>query len=218
VIKLGGSLAESMRLSAILEVVGEARISLVVVPGGGAFADAVRRAQADFGFADAEAHRMALLAMHQTGLMLAALNQRLKPVETLAEIDDTLKVGQIPVWLPLKLTERDKRIVPNWSTTSDGLAARLAERLGRASVVLIKSCAIAPGSTLAGLTREGVIDPTFAEIVERAHLPWRVMGAGDEADLADLLQARARPAYGRRSVLCDAGRRTSAVRAIARRR
>lgn len=211
-------MAESMRLSSILDIVGEARISLVLVPGGGAFADVVRQAQSDLGFSDTDAHRMALLAMHQTGLMLAALNQRLKPVETLADIDETMRVGQIPVWLPLKLTERDKRVVPDWSTTSDSLAARLAERLGRAPVVLVKSCRIAPGSTLEGLTREGVIDRRFAEIVERGQLPWRVLGTGEESDLADLLQARARHAYSRRSAICDAGRRTSAVRAIARRR
>jgi hypothetical protein len=150
--------------------------------------------------------------------MLAALNQRLKPVETLADMDETVASGQIPVWLPLKLTERDKRVVPDWSTTSDSLAARLAERLGRAPVVLVKSCRVAPGSTLEGLTRECVIDARFAQIVERGHLPWRVLGAGEEADLADLLQAHQRPAFARRSAVCDPGRRTSAVRAIARRR
>ena len=129
VVKLGGSLAESRRLARILQIVAASRVPVVVVPGGGAFADAVRRAQADFGLPDAAAHRMALLAMHQTGLMLAALNGRLEPVETLPAMRAALTRSAIPVWLPYKMASRDPRIPADWSATSDGLAARLAERL-----------------------------------------------------------------------------------------
>lgn len=204
-----------MRLQSILEIVGEARIPLVIVPGGGAFADAVRRAQADFGFSDAAAHRMALLAMHQTGLMLAALHPRLEPVETLVSLRRALKVGRIPVWLPLKMTQRDTRIPADWTTTSDALAARLAERLGRAPVVLVKSCRIGKGATVATLARERVVDATFAAIVERAGLPWRVIGAGDDGELAALVQAAGSTVHSRRR---DAGRRAAPARAIARRR
>ncbi len=130
VVKLGGSLAESGRLRSILDIMGRARMPVVIVPGGGAFADAVRHAQAAFHFPDAVAHQMALLAMHQTGLMLKALHPRLATFETLAELRRALARDQIPVWLPLKLVQRDARITANWSTTSDGLAARLAERGG----------------------------------------------------------------------------------------
>lgn len=205
IVKLGGSLAESGRLASILEIVGGARNPCVVVPGGGAFADAVRSAQAEFAFSDVIAHRMALLAMHQTGLMLAALQPRLRPAETLAGIRRALADGTIPVWLPLKLAEADKQIPADWSITSDGLAARLAERLRRAPVVLVKSCHVGRSTSLAGLTHAGVVDRTFATIVERARLPWWVLGAGDEALLAELLT-------GSR----DGGRRAPAARAIAR--
>jgi hypothetical protein len=189
VVKLGGSLAESGRLLKILKIVGAARIPLVVVPGGGTFADAVRLAQTDYGFSDAAGHRMALLAMHQTGLMLAALHKRLEPFETLAGLRRALKAGRVPVWLPLKMIETDKRVPADWTATSDGLAARLAERLGGAPVVLVKSCRIGHGATVAALARAGVVDATFAAIVKRARLPWRVLGAGDEGALAALLEA-----------------------------
>jgi aspartokinase-like uncharacterized kinase len=189
VVKLGGSLAESGRLPKILKIVGAAQVPLVVVPGGGTFADAVRLAQADYGFSDAAAHRMALLAMHQTGLMLAALHKRLEPFETLAGLRRALKAGRIPLWLPSKMIETDKRVPADWTATSDGLAARLAERLGGAPVVLVKSCRIAQGATVAVLARAGVVDATFAAIVKRARLPWRVVGEGDERELVALLQA-----------------------------
>ncbi|HEX9881153.1 MAG TPA: uridylate kinase [Hyphomicrobium sp.] len=206
-VKLGGSLAKSERLTAVLELVANARTPIVVVPGGGAFADAVRRAQADYGFSDASAHRMALLAMHQTGLMLAALQPRLKPVETLAGLKRTAAGGRIPVWLPLKLVERDGRIAADWSTTSDGLAARLAQRLGRAPVVLVKSCRVSKRTSVAALAREGVVDPTFAAIVDRARLPWHVLGAGDEEELAALLKVAVRAKAPARKRARKAGRR-----------
>ena len=218
VVKLGGSLAESGRLRSILDILGRARMPVVIVPGGGAFADAVRHAQAAFHFPDAVAHQMALLAMHQTGLMLKALHPRLATFETLAELRRALARDQIPVWLPLKLVQRDARITANWSTTSDGLAARLAERIGRVPVVLVKSCRIACGTSLAGLVRLKVVDPTFASIVERARLQWRVVGDGDAKDLAGLVEARTRTIYRRRGTSCNAGRRMAPGRAIARHR
>lgn len=192
VVKLGGSLAESKRLASILAIVGSARARIVIVPGGGTFADAVRQAQKDFDIPVAVAHRMALLAMHQTGLMLAALNPRLKTEETLSGMRRAAASGAIPVWLPYKLTAPDRMIAADWSTTSDSLAARLAERLGGAAVVLVKSCRIAPQTSIAALTRAGVVDAAFKSIVTRARLSWRVLGAGDEAELATLVDARGR--------------------------
>ena len=217
-VKLGGSLAESGRLQSILDIVGRAGVPVVIVPGGGAFADAVRQAQSAFHFPDAVAHQMALLAMHQTGLMIAALHPSLTPFETLADLRRILVRDQIPVWLPLKLIQRDARITPNWSTTSDGLAARLAERLGHAGVVLVKSCRVACGTSLAALVRLRVVDPTFAAIVDRARLQWRVLGVGDEKQLASIIEARTRVTSQRRRRPRNAGRRMAPDRAIARHR
>ncbi len=207
VVKLGGSLSESGRINSILKVVGKARLPCVIVPGGGSFADAVRAAQAEHGFSQAAAHRMAVLAMHQTGMMLCAMSPRLQPVETLAGMRRAVAEQRVPVWLPMKLVDGDTGITRDWKTTSDGLAARLAERLGGAPVVLVKSCRIARSASAARLARDGIVDPTFAAIVERARLSWRVFGSGDEAELADLLGSPHR-----------SGRRTPAARAIARRR
>jgi hypothetical protein len=216
VVKLGGSLSKSKRLQSILNLVAAARAKVVIVPGGGAFADAVRKAQADLGFSEKAAHRMALLAMHQTGLMLAAFKPRLEPAETLAAIKRVLARGAIPVWLPYKLTAGDKRVPADWTATSDALAARLAERLGRTPVVLVKSCRVARGASIAALTRAGIVDAAFGSIVARARLPWRVLGAGDEVELASLLKVRASGASARS--IGKAHRRDGSEHAIARRR
>jgi aspartokinase-like uncharacterized kinase len=193
VVKIGGSLAETGRLREVLDIVAAAKRPVVVVPGGGPFADAVRAAQRELEFDDGTAHRMALLAMHQTALVMKALEPALDLAETFAAMRRAWAERRIPVWLPLKLSQRDRRIPADWSITSDGLAARLAERLGRAPLVLVKSCRIEPGSTAPALVREGVVDPAFADIVARAGLDWRVLGPGEETELAQLLEAAPRP-------------------------
>ncbi len=69
VVKLGGSVVRDAALEPWLEVIGDARQPIVIVPGGGTLADEVRACQRQLGFADATAHRMALLAMDQLAWM-----------------------------------------------------------------------------------------------------------------------------------------------------
>jgi aspartokinase-like uncharacterized kinase len=192
VLKLGGSLAESGRLRALLAILRRARRPLVVVPGGGAFAEAVRETQADLRFSDATAHEMALLAMHQMAEAMIDLEPRLVAADTLIAMARAWRRRRIPVWLPARLCAGDRRIPRDWSITSDGLAARLAERLGDVELVLVKSCAVSRRATSRTLARQGVVDPAFATIVERSDVPWRVLGPGDEPELANVLDAARR--------------------------
>jgi aspartokinase-like uncharacterized kinase len=192
VVKIGGSLVETGRLREVLAIVIRAQRPTVIVPGGGPFADAVRNAQAEFGFSDEAAHRMALLAMHQSAVLMTEIAPKLVAAETLAAMRSAWKARRVAVWMPVKLCERDKRIPCDWSITSDGLAARLAERLGRVPVVLVKSRLVARGASAAALAREGVVDPVFAEIQARARLEWAVVGPGEERDLAAMLRVPSR--------------------------
>jgi hypothetical protein len=207
VVKIGGSLAKTGRLPQILHLVALARRPVVVVPGGGTFADAVREAQRRLSFDDETAHRMALLAMHQTGVMMTPLAPRLRPAETITAIRRAWRQKRVPVWLPSKLCLRDRNIPADWSITSDGLAARRAERLG-AKVVLIKSRCPTPNRTAAALAREGLVDPAFADIVARAGLDWKILGPGEEPELSELICVQ-RP---RRRSAAEALRRTSTAR------
>ncbi len=73
VVKLGGSYAFSPHLRAALKSICAAEAPVVLVPGGGPFADAVREAQPRMGFNDGAAHKMALLAMAQFAQALVSL-------------------------------------------------------------------------------------------------------------------------------------------------
>lgn len=195
VVKLGGSLIEGAdqdsgeRVRAILGIIQSARLPVVVVPGGGPFADEVRAAQRRLGLSDAAAHRMALLAMHQTGEALLDLGRslyRLFPAADLKLIDGALAAGPVPVWLPQNAVELDD-VPQDWSATSDGLAAWLAWRIAARRIVLVKPKPVAAGATPEQLAASGVVDPFFARVVREKELAWSVVGPGEEATLAALL-------------------------------
>ena len=129
---------------------------------------------------------MALLAMHQMGLLLQDMHPRLIAVETLASVRQALAHNRIPVWLPLRLAETDESIPADWSVTSDALAARLAERLRIEGVLLVKSRRVPKGPTAEELAEQGIVDPVFGEIVTRAGLAFRLLGPGEERELAEI--------------------------------
>lgn len=213
VVKIGGSLLAGSRLEGIVSIIARARRPVVIVPGGGVFADAVRHAQARHDTSDRAAHAMALLAMHQMGLMLEDMQPRLVAVETLASIRQALAHNRIPVWLPFRLAESDDSIPADWSVTSDALAARLAERLRFEGVLLVKSRCAARSASVDMLVAEGIVDPVFGEIVNRAELAFRIVGPGEERELSEICLVATGPTLPLRRL---AGRRERVRRSVRR--
>jgi 5-(aminomethyl)-3-furanmethanol phosphate kinase len=187
VVKIGGSLAETGRLKDMLALIAAAQRPVVVVPGGGAFAQKVRDLQNAIRFDDASAHRLAMLGMHQMAEIYFTMDPRYAAADSLDGIARQLAVGLIPVWMPLQMCQSDPEIPANWTITSDGLAARLAEHLGGAALILLKSADVQRGETAEQLAAEGIVDATFPVIVARSRLAWGIMGPSDDARLASLL-------------------------------
>jgi len=185
VVKVGGSISKTGRLGGVLKMLSAAQIPIVIVPGGGPFADAVRSLQREMSFDDVVAHRLAMLAMEQMAEWMAAQCPGLKVAQTTDEISDCIMDGQIPVWAPLHMMGDDEAIPASWSVTSDSLAARLAELLD-ARLILLKSVD-AGNQSAEDLARQGVIDTLFPEIVARAGVSWSIFGPADDAALAAIL-------------------------------
>jgi 5-(aminomethyl)-3-furanmethanol phosphate kinase len=190
VIKVGGSLLESGRLRGVLDVIAGARILVVVVPGGGPFADSVRDLQRRMNFNDAVAHRLALLSMQQMGELMVSQKKGWTMVHALDDLADVIALGDVPVWAPFRLIAEDEAFPASWAATSDSVAARLAELLGGAPLALIKSIDVEGDVTADDLARQGVVDSVFPSIVARAGLSWSIFGPGSSDQLAAVLDGQ----------------------------
>lgn len=176
VVKLGGSIprASPALLCAWLRMLTKQRERrVVVVPGGGEFADTVRSAQVSAGFDDATAHRMALLAMDQAAEMYRGLAGDARVATTDDEIAVALSERRVAVWAPFRMAGAAADIPACWEVTSDSLAAWLAGRIGADGLLLVKSCALpGPRPNAEHLALAGVVDPAFPCFVRGAAYRW----------------------------------------------
>ena len=189
VVKLGGSLAKARTLNGWLTALGRGKGRVVVVPGGGAFADTVRGEQDRLQFSDRAAHRMALLAMEQYALALADICPEMTLCAGEKDMRDALAVGSIPVWLPTTMALADPEIPESWDATSDSLAAWLARRIGAGRLILVKSTAAPRPLEPVALAERGLVDRVFPRFFAGAELTLDWIGPGDEDRLAHLLTA-----------------------------
>jgi aspartokinase-like uncharacterized kinase len=142
VVKVGGGLLSFPEsLSAVLTVVANAARAqrLLLVPGGGPFADAVRDVDSRIGLGDDAAHWMAVLAMNQYAHLIAAkLGPSAALAEDLIDVSRTLAAGRLPVLLPYRWMRAADPLPHAWEVTSDSIAAWIAGVSGAGRLVLVK--------------------------------------------------------------------------------
>jgi aspartokinase-like uncharacterized kinase len=188
VFKLGGSLLSGDSLTAWLSMLAQCgRGKVVIVPGGGIFADTVRQSQKLMDIDDHSAHRMAILAMAQYGYALCAIEPRLTPAHSLEQLHACLADGNVPVWLPFELLASHDAIEESWRTSSDSLAAWLAGRINAHRLVLVKSAEIADGASLEALASAGIVDPLLAAHACNAAFTTSAVDANAVARVRDAL-------------------------------
>jgi aspartokinase-like uncharacterized kinase len=140
VVKIGGGLLREHGLDGLRAACAEAtelaaRRPVLVVPGGGPFADAVRAVDARAGLSDAVAHRLALRAMDQLGVVLRGLVPLARTQSELAAPDGLALLLATPAF------EGRPGVPESWEVTSDSLAVLAAGAIGAEQVVLLKPVA-----------------------------------------------------------------------------
>jgi aspartokinase-like uncharacterized kinase len=189
VVKLGGSYAFSTHLKDWIDVITDCAGRVVVAPGGGPFADAVRTAQLKMGLDDRAAHHMALLAMDQYGCALASLGAGLTLAASATAIRRVLRDGGVPVWSATRMVLDAKDIPWSWDVTSDSLAAWLAGRIGAKRVLLVKHVEPPAGRLRAeDLVARGIIDPAFPRFLGASGAEAFVAGPTEHAAAAVALR------------------------------
>jgi hypothetical protein len=139
-VKVGGSLAEQpdklRELCIKLDALSRNH-RLIVVPGGGEFADTVRNMDKRFSLSHVASHRMAILGMDQYGLLLADLLPNSRVVTELVALQETLNMDRLPVFLPSAFLFSDDVLESSWDVTSDSIAVYLAKAVGVNRTILV---------------------------------------------------------------------------------
>lgn len=140
IIKVGGSLAEDpAALRALCNKLGEIakKYGIVVVPGGGKFADVVRELDQQYALSADISHRMAILGMDQFGLLLSQIIPDSCAVYLLNDAKQLSDIRVVPIFLPSRLMFQKDPLEHSWDVTSDSIAAYIASRLNADKVILV---------------------------------------------------------------------------------
>jgi 5-(aminomethyl)-3-furanmethanol phosphate kinase len=141
VIKIGGGLiAIPGALDRVCQEVSaaSARHSIIVVPGGGPFADAVRAFDRSFPLSPATAHWMALLAMDQYGHVLVDRIRGAVLVDEPGSLLERVNTGSVAVLAPSRWLRSADVLPRTWEVTSDSIAAFVAGAVDAARLILVK--------------------------------------------------------------------------------
>lgn len=167
VIKIGGGLASfpgaiDRVCAAVAKASRDHRI--LVVPGGGPFADAVREFDRRIGLSPDAAHWMAILAMDQYAHVLAGRIPGALLVEQPGAISKAVGPGRVAVLAPSRWMRSADVLPHTWEVTSDSIAAFIAGALDAARLVLVKPS-----------EKGGPVDSYFASTLPNG-LPWLIIG------------------------------------------
>jgi aspartokinase-like uncharacterized kinase len=150
VVKVGGGLSA---IPGALDTVGAALTAaarhrrILVVPGGGRFADAVRAFARSEPLSDDAAHWMAMLGMEQYAHVLA---ERIPAplVEEPGAIPSALAGSGVAVLAPYRWMRAADVLPHTWNATSDSVSAFVAGALDAERLVLVKPVDGKAGSEL----------------------------------------------------------------------
>ena len=175
VIKFGGSLCQPDALTAAIAWMARQAQShsIVVVCGGGAYADTIRSEQKRLALDDVVAHRQALLAMEQTALLV----QRAWYQKTGVELPLSESGDPMTLWSPRGLLFDHQEVPASWDITSDSLSVWLAHKIQAQQLSLMKNLdlGLETGSPKEWQAK-GWVDHAFCDLALNARYPIGLVG------------------------------------------
>ena len=139
VLKVGGSLAEYPKsLKKLCKKLASFAKDhkILIVPGGGRFADVVRNFDKTYGLSKTVAHKMALLAMDQFGLFLSDITPNSFVSHSFEKVEDPPS-GTLPIFLPSRFIFRKDPLESSWNVTSDSITAYIAGMFHAKKLILV---------------------------------------------------------------------------------
>jgi len=186
IVKLGGSLLDlpdlSERLIRFIHHVSTRRI--LIITGGGAAADVIRRLDHSHALTPQAAHWAAIGAMSHNAEVLIRLNQPfLKLARTRTAAEDIWSSGACAVLDSAAFLQHEPladAIEASWDVTSDSLSAWIAHHWPAATVILAKSCD-APDHSITALRETGLVDQQLPDFSVGLQVGWINLRAPEPA-------------------------------------
>lgn len=179
VIKVGGAISalpHALTAAGQALAAAAARQRIVVIPGGGPFADQVRAFDNAHALSPTAAHWMAILGMDQYAFALADKTPGGRVVDDRPGIQAAHATALVPILAPSRWLRAADELPHSWEVTSDSLAAYLAMLLGADDLILIKPTGVGDGLT----------DPYFSRALA-AGMRCRIVGIDAIASLPDVV-------------------------------
>lgn len=177
VVKLGGSLCHTVELKRWLITLSDyaKQQAIIIVPGGGPFADQVRTTQQYHHFDDSHAHHMAILAMAQFGLLIAGICTECQLFQLPAKQKNN--TTGLSVWLPDQSLLSQKELKHNWDISSDSLALWLASKLNAEQLILIKHLDGSASTSITELINLNILDAGFKSLFSHKSINSQILSA-----------------------------------------
>jgi aspartokinase-like uncharacterized kinase len=165
VVKIGGSLFECADLGPRLKAfLSRLAAPILVVPGGGAAANAIRDLDRIHRLGDEASHWLALRACAVNGHLLATLLDGV-PVGIGASVTKTAVIDLFA--FAIDDERRPDHWPHRWDVTSDSMALRVAQVTGASELILLKSTDIDDDGDWSKAAANGLVDPFFPSAVSR---------------------------------------------------
>lgn len=126
VIKVGGSLFPEHALNLLSSFSGE---KVIVICGGGVFANQIRYQDSKMNFSATAAHESAILCMDITGRLLADKLDNAEHVSDISTAKKIIEKNKIPILLPSRIMHYLDPLEHSWNVTSDSISFYIARLL-----------------------------------------------------------------------------------------
>ncbi|TES94907.1 MAG: hypothetical protein E3J90_10960 [Promethearchaeota archaeon] len=143
IFKIGGKILENSNniesvISQLTQLYKEGIFQkIIIIPGGGSYANFVRKLDEELQFGDDLAHWMAVYSMNYNGMILNRKYPALETIEKLTTFQDAKQM--FCIFLPYSFLRKDDTLPHNWDVTSDSIALYVANKLKLSQCFLIKN-------------------------------------------------------------------------------
>ena len=143
VFKIGGKILENSNnikstISQLTQLFEEKILQkIIVIPGGGSFANFVRSLDEALQIGDDLVHWIAIYSMNYNGIILNRKYPDLEVIEGLNTIQDAKQI--FGIFLPYSFLREENTLPHNWDVTSDSIALYVANKLKISQCFLIKN-------------------------------------------------------------------------------